>query len=71
MSEFKASFRILTKFQNFRLVAKFASGAIWSLSHCMKYKFDFKKYYKSEFEKYKNISIKNLWLERADLVHVS
>ena len=33
----------------------------------MKYKSDFKKYCKSEFEQYKNISIKILRSERADL----
>ena len=34
----------------------------------MKYKSDFNKYRKSKVQKYKNISNKILWSEKADLV---
>ena len=37
----------------------------------MKYKLDSKKYRKSDFEKYKNISNKILQSERADLIDMS
>ena len=37
----------------------------------MKYKLDFKKYRKSDVEKYKNISNKILQSERADLIDMS
>ena len=37
----------------------------------MKYKLDFKKYRKSDVEKYKNILNKILQLERADVIDMS